>query len=447
MSDEKIKYIHVRLACAGKDKQVSLGLPVEAEQLGKVFSDLGVQKKEDLQIKQVSSPYASIGRHLSGVDNLDALNTVAVLLSNLKDYELVLVCAAAEMDLSQFGGSPLDVLVNVLGSEDNLNGFEVIDAFNETELGRYWAAEENLDMASDAQLAAYGRENMKDGGRFTEWGYVRCKFKPVMYYDSDNLPEKGRFVDAALQSMGRETGQPYPAIYPHSFDTARENGEQDLFWESNKIDRGCARAIDKAVRDSNYEPYHYDLPAAAKSVISEYGAERVKWVLAQVLQQHEWDGRLSQNSKEWAKGFNLPPCSHPIMVNTHLSILDGFINEVRKAALEKELQPAQPGDTPGEYKYYALRRPIDIGTLPREPRPESVVNFDSKRFVDDRSFSAWGYAYYSKPLTKKQIAEYELRADSSNPPGRASVVDRLKAGRTERKPPQTGRGRKREAEI
>ena len=240
------------------------------------------------------------------------------------------------------------------------------------------------------------------------------------------------------------------SIYRHDFEYAKANNETEQYRASSEADRACAQAIDKAVQDSNFQLYHYDLPTAARTVIKEHGAERVQNVLAHILRHYDWDGRLSANNKEWAKGFDLPRLSRPIVVNTHLAVLDGFINEVRKAVMEKALQPVQPGGTPGEYKYYATSRPIDIGTLPRKPKPESVVNFDSKRYVEDRTFAAWGYACYSEPLTKRQLSHYELRGAASNPPERASVVEHLKSGRQEAqqaKPPQPERGKKREAEI
>lgn len=335
--ENKIKYVHVQLAGKNPGKTEWLGLPADADRLGRAFSSLGIEKPEDLQIKEVACPYKGIGKYLSGAANLDALNTVAVFLSDMRDHELVLACAIAEMDLSQFGENTLDVLLNVYGDDDNLNGFEVIDAFNEIDVGRYWANEEHAELASEAEYAAYGRENMEDGGVFTEWGYVRCVFQPQMLYDSDRLPESCQVVAAALQSAAQETGREYPAVYPFSADVARQNGELDLYRESNRLHRSCAQAIDAAIHDSNYKLFHYDLTAAARSVISEYGAGRVQWVLAHTVQSKEWDGRFSYDNKEWAKGFDIPEIKFSgYAAEAHPAILDGFINQVRKILQERE---------------------------------------------------------------------------------------------------------------
>lgn len=222
----------------------------------------------------------------------------------------------------------------------------------------------------------------------------------------------------------------HPKVYPYAADIARQNGELDQYRESNKLNVACAQAIDQAVRDNNYELFHYDLPAAAKGVLAEYGAERVQWVLASTIQGNDWDGRFSHNNKEWAKGFDIPERKiGGSVINTHPAILDGFVNNVRKAILENEgiAQPA-PGQshTPAEYKYYSLRRPIDIGTIPREPKPDRIDNFDSKILVENMAFSAWGAVTYKQPLTDKQVEDYELRAASTNPRERASVLDSLK---------------------
>lgn len=144
-------------------------------------------------------------------------------------------------------------------------------------------------------------------------------------------------VAAALRSAAQEAGREYPAVYPHSADIARQNGELDLYRESNKLNRSCAQAIDAAIRDSNYTLFHYDLAAAARSVISEYGVERVQWVLAYTVQSKEWDGRFSSNNKEWAKGFDIPkPKFSGFAAEAHPAILDGFINQLRKILQERE---------------------------------------------------------------------------------------------------------------
>ncbi|MCL2774875.1 MAG: DUF3849 domain-containing protein [Oscillospiraceae bacterium] len=122
-------------------------------------------------------------------------------------------------------------------------------------------------------------------------------------------------------------------VYKFSGETAVQNGEIAAFRESYKLNVECGQAIDKAIIDCNYEQYRYDLKTAAKNVIEEFGVDRAAWVLASNVNHNDWDGRLSNTNKAWAKEFDtLKPDVH---LNTHLAILDGFVDRFREAVREK----------------------------------------------------------------------------------------------------------------
>lgn len=126
-------------------------------------------------------------------------------------------------------------------------------------------------------------------------------------------------------------------VYTQSVDTARQNDELPKYRESKKHNRACAGAIDQAISDNNYELFHYDLKAAAQAVVSEYGLHRVSWVLAHLVQQHEYDGRYSNAHKQWAKSFSLPHKDTEFYIlNSHPTVLDGFIS--RLLELENSLK-------------------------------------------------------------------------------------------------------------
>lgn len=127
-------------------------------------------------------------------------------------------------------------------------------------------------------------------------------------------------------------------VYPHSADHARENDELPAYRKSNKLNRECAAAIDKAISDSNYEPFHYDLKSAMQKATKMYGEKRVAWVLAAVIQAQHYDGRYSRQNQEWARSFPLPYEQHygnsqprpPYYGgNAHPTLLDGFITYLR----------------------------------------------------------------------------------------------------------------------
>ena len=68
-----------------------------------------------------------------------------------------------------------------------------------------------------------------------------------------------------------------------------------------------AQAIDKAVQESNYDTFHYNLKGAAEKVIGEYGPDRVNAVLANILLNHDYDGGDSSANKRWARELDLVP--------------------------------------------------------------------------------------------------------------------------------------------
>jgi hypothetical protein len=122
-------------------------------------------------------------------------------------------------------------------------------------------------------------------------------------------------------------------IYPYPAEIALQNKETDAFHASRNSNIECGEAIDKAIIDSNYATHRYDLKAAVQSVIEEYGVDRIAWVLASNINHHDWDGRLSNTNKSWAKEFDTPKPDYHL--NTHLAILDGFANRFREVEKAK----------------------------------------------------------------------------------------------------------------
>jgi tRNA G10 N-methylase Trm11 len=84
-------------------------------------------------------------------------------------------------------------------------------------------------------------------------------------------------------------------------------------------------------------------------------------------------------------------------------------------------------DTRG-YRYYSVRRPVDIGTYPRASTLQNIVNFDRRQPVEDGAFQAWGYLVYGQPLTDAQISEYELRAAPGNPVAETKAEEVIENG-------------------
>ena len=88
----------------------------------------------------------------------------------------------------------------------------------------------------------------------------------------------------------------------------------------------------------------------------------------------------------------------------------------------------QQTEAPGLYKYYSTQRPVDIGTFPKPPRnaPDEIVNYDQRVPVENGSFLAWGHLTYTRPLTKRQASDYELRPAPDNPDRPRSIREQMK---------------------
>ena len=85
-------------------------------------------------------------------------------------------------------------------------------------------------------------------------------------------------------------------------------------------------------------------------------------------------------------------------------------------------------EAPGLYKYYSTQRPVDIGTFLKPPRnaPDEIVNYDQRIPVENGSFLAWGHLTYTRPLTKRQASDYELRPAPDNPDRPRSIREQMK---------------------
>ena len=59
-------------------------------------------------------------------------------------------------------------------------------------------------------------------------------------------------------------------------------------------------------------------------------------------------------------------------------------------------------------RYYSIQRPIGPGTIPNDPKPAEIVNFDSRQQVESIGRPAWGYVDYEDPLNEKAASDYEL---------------------------------------
>ena len=84
----------------------------------------------------------------------------------------------------------------------------------------------------------------------------------------------------------------YPQIYRSSITEAQEKNETELFRASHKLNIDCKNAIETAIRE-NFDGMRLK-KTCLRPVLEEFGADRMNWVLANTVQQNEYDGRFSR---------------------------------------------------------------------------------------------------------------------------------------------------------
>lgn len=170
-------------------------------------------------------------------------------------------------------------------------------------------------------------------------------------------------------------------VYPYTHSSAKNNSELELYKESYKQNVACKNAIEKAITDK-FDGMRLQ-PDAAKSVISEFGYDRVNFVLANSVQRKDYDGRFSHDNKDWSKQTFIPldkvldmDRRNDFAVDSHPAVLDGFINQARRAYQALNLWEAKHCNDPAglnfEGKMMVLRA-TNLKDEYKNPRDQLVL--------------------------------------------------------------------------
>ena len=118
------------------------------------------------------------------------------------------------------------------------------------------------------------------------------------------LAEKAQYAEKGAEAPAEP--MPEVPIYHETANYAYEAGELESYRASLAANVECRRAIEAAI-SSNYRDNRLDADAAVKSVLEQFSPERVRYVLANTIQQKDFDGRIPQPLKEWAKSVEVCP--------------------------------------------------------------------------------------------------------------------------------------------
>ena len=133
-----------------------------------------------------------------------------------------------------------------------------------------------------------------------------------------------------------------PPVYRETAEYAINNGEIDLYRRSMRANVECRMAIEDAIADG-YDGLRLDT-SSVKDIIKQFGAERVEYVLANTVQQKDWDGRFSRDNKAWAKEISVCPENRAAFSvgRPHPGLTDMFVSAARKELREAEKTAEKP---------------------------------------------------------------------------------------------------------
>ena len=132
----------------------------------------------------------------------------------------------------------------------------------------------------------------------------------------------------------------------YTFSHYNEKGEK--VYKAKKTFETDKEAIEAAIRE-HYNGNSLDSQAAAQ-VVNAFGLDRTMYVLANTVQQKDWDGRISPGNKEWAKTIPIHPNpdawgadrNTSFVVNSHPGLTDLFLSTVRREYCQKQEKAHKP---------------------------------------------------------------------------------------------------------
>ena len=125
-------------------------------------------------------------------------------------------------------------------------------------------------------------------------------------------------------------------IYPYSVTRAEEDGDLDWYRQSHKLNIACKDAIEKAI-SRHYRNNILDTKAV-QDVVDQFGWARTSFVLVNTIRNKTWDGRISQENKQWAQLAPMFPDLDAqgnnrrlrYVINSHPGLTDLFAKELRR---------------------------------------------------------------------------------------------------------------------
>ena len=210
----------------------TLKFPTSPQEVQALLKHIGVDgiRYEEFFITSFDGDVLGLYDYLGEYENLDELNHLACLLSELDQGELEKFEAALNI------GAHTSSVADIINLAQNLDCFEFYpDIETEEDLGRYWA--EDLPIPAELKdyfdYEAYGRDvSINEGGHFAPGGYIvqtSGDFKEY-YHDTKDIPA-GHKVFSFPQLSIREQMAAYKEVIDGSskegFRRLTEKGREE----------------------------------------------------------------------------------------------------------------------------------------------------------------------------------------------------------------------------
>ena len=120
-------------------------------------------------------------------------------------------------------------------------------------------------------------------------------------------------------------------LYRSSLNTARHCNEVDIWRKSDFENIRCAKAIHDGI-NNNFVGKHLNTDFM-KSIIDEFGFDRVSYILACNIKRAMQDARYSQENKNWSELIAIPDSNlrNEYLINNHPVLINALIDKTRIA--------------------------------------------------------------------------------------------------------------------
>ena len=164
-----------------------------------------------------------------------------------------------------------------------------------------------------------------------------------IYTELFKKPEIIMMFDGKIAAIPCNDYKQIPVYYNNS-KYAMENSELTAFRESFKANVACKQAIEQILSDC-YKDNALDSKTAYELIISQFGEERTKVVLANTCIHKDLDERISTENKSWANSVKLLDCKDSygndnsksyVCEKPHIGLVNLLISKVRKETTKEK---------------------------------------------------------------------------------------------------------------